>query len=203
MTDPVPPVPPVAPPDDELIVGFVAAVGIDLEQLTAELRAVLSEFGYRSHDLHLTDVFADFEWPMPLVEKPFDERIWSYMDAGDTLCDSWKRNDAMAMLAVSQISLTRTDLTGNVEVPPERTAYILRSLKRSKEVEFLRAVYGRRFFLIGVSTDEAARIEFLEDRIRQSRIPPYDRIPVHSAQELAARDEEDDRVEYGQNVRDT
>ena len=80
-------IPLVPPPDDELIVGLVAAVGIDLEQLTAELRAVLSEFGYRSHDLHLTDVFSDFDWPAPLVDKPFDERVWSYMDAGDALCE--------------------------------------------------------------------------------------------------------------------
>jgi deoxycytidylate deaminase len=193
----------VPPPDDELVIGIAAAVGINLEELTAELRAVLSEFGYRSHDIHLTDAFDDFEWPDPLVKAPFDERLWSYMDAGDYLCDKWERPDAMAILAVSQIAATRSELTGDIELPPERTAYILRSLKRPDEVELLRAVYGRRFFLLSVSTEEAARMQYLKDKIRQSRIAPYDREPVYSAEALAARDEEDERIDFGQNVRGT
>jgi hypothetical protein len=168
MTEKIAPAP---PPDDELIVGIVAALGINLEEVTAELRAVLSEFGYRSHDLHLTDAFKDFRWSPPLIETPFDERVWSYMDAGDTLCRKWKRkdtsgtkiigNDAMAMLAVLQIGVAREDVTHNPDLPAARTAYVVRSLKRPEEVELLRAVYGRRFFLIGVATDEAARLRYL------------------------------------------
>lgn len=196
-------VPPTLPPDDELVIGIVAALGIDLQALTAELQAVLNEFGYGSHDLHLTDAFRAFKWPAQLVEKPFDERVWSYMDAGDTLCQKWKRKDAMAMLAVLQIGVAREEDTGNFQLPAARTAYILRSLKRPEEVELLRAVYGRRFFLIGVATDEADRFQYLEDRIRQSRIRPYSRKPVHSAEALAARDEKDDGVLHGQNVRET
>ncbi len=194
---------PEAPPDDELVIGIVAAIGIDMKALTAELQAVLSEFGYRSCDLHLTDAFADLPWPSPLVEKPFDERVWSYMNAGDTLCVKWGRNDAMALLAIQQVAVAREDLTGNIELPCARTAYILRSLKRPEEVETLRAVYGRRFFLIGVATEEATRLQFLRDRIRQSRIPPFTREPKHTAEKLAARDERDAGVEHGQNVRDS
>ena len=200
VTDKIPATP---PPDDEMVIGLVAAVGINLEELTAELRAVLSEFGYRSHALHLTDAFAAFNWPTPLVEAPFDERVWSYMDAGDLLCKEWNRNEAMAMLAVSQIAAARSELTGDIEAPAPRTAYILRSLKRPAEIEFLRQVYGRRFFAISASTQEVARMRYIEDRIRQSRIPPFSREPLHSADAIAARDEEDERFDHGQNVRDT
>ena len=200
------------PPDDELVIAIVSAIGIDLQALTAELQAVLSDFGYRSFDLHLTDAFADLPWPEPLIEKPFDERVWSYMDAGDTLCREWGRPDAMALLAILQISLAREEETGNIELPSARTAYILRSLKRPEEIETLRAVYGRRFFVIGAATEETARLQFLRDRIRQSRIPPFPRTPKYTAEKLAARDESDagagrdenDReAGHGQNVRDT
>jgi deoxycytidylate deaminase len=200
------------PPDDELVIGIVSAIGIDLEALTAELQAVLSDFGYRSFDLHLTDAFADLPWPAPLIEKPFDERVWSYMDAGDTLCREWGRADAMALLAILQIAVAREEETGNIELPSARTAYILRSLKRPEEVETLRAVYGRRFFVIGAATEETARLQYLRDRIRQSRIPPFSRTPKYTAEKLAARDEsdpgtgrEDNKTEakHGQNVRDT
>lgn len=200
------------PPDDELVIGIVSAIGIDLQALTAELQSVLSDFGYRSFDLHLTDAFADFPWPTPLIKKPFDERVWSYMDAGDTLCREWERPDAMALLAILQISLAREEETGNIELPSARTAYILRSLKRPEEIETLRAVYGRRFFVIGVATEETARLQYLRDRIRQSRIPPYPRTPKYTAEKLAARDESDPGARHdendteaghGQNVRDT
>lgn len=198
-----PGVPASPPPDDELVIGIVSALGIDLKQFTDELRAVLSEFGYRSEDLHLTDAFADFTWPAALIEAPFDERVWSYMDAGDTLCEKWETREAMAMLATLKIQLAREEITQDPSLPSARTVYILRSLKRPQELAFLRAVYGRRFFLIGVATDEQVRLQYLKDRIRQSRIPPYEREPVHTADALAARDEKDDGVDHGQNVRDT
>jgi cytidine deaminase len=191
------------PPDDEIVIGIASAIGIDLQALTAELQAVLSDFGYRSFDLHLTDAFADLPWPTPLIEKPFDERIWSYMDAGDTLCREWGRSDAMALLAILQISVAREEETGNIELPSARTAYILRSLKRPEEIETLRSVYGRRLFVIGAATEETARLQYLRDRIRQSRIPPFPRTPKYTAEKLAARDESDTKVGHGQNVRDT
>jgi cytidine deaminase len=191
------------PPDDELVIGLVAAVGIDLGELVTELRAVLSEFGYQSRDLHLTDAFGDLPWEEALVKAPYDERIWSYMDAGDALRQKWARRDAMALIAALQIAVTREELTGDQERPAARTAYVLRSLKRPEEIALLRSIYGRRFFVIGVATEEDARLEYLKKKIRRSRIAPYSREPVHPAEELAGRDEKDEANGNGQNVRDT
>jgi hypothetical protein len=154
---------------------LVGALGIDLGDLTAELRAVLSEFGYRTTDIHLTDAFADFPWPRPLIESPYDERVWSYMDAGDLLREKWNRKDAVALIAVQQVGAAREDLTGDLEIPSGRTAYILRSLKRPEEVVLLRAVYGRRFLLVGAATHERSRLEYLREAIRRSRIAPHSR----------------------------
>ena len=65
------------PPDSELVVGLVGAVGVDLGAVARDLIAEFAQFRYRGLDLHLTDAFEAFDWSEPLVDGPFDERLWS------------------------------------------------------------------------------------------------------------------------------
>ncbi|MBN1530179.1 MAG: hypothetical protein JW895_14055, partial [Thermoleophilaceae bacterium] len=58
------------PPQTELIIGLVGAVGIDLTGLVSELGFILSEFGYRTHDLHLTNQLSGLDWDYNLVKEP-------------------------------------------------------------------------------------------------------------------------------------
>jgi deoxycytidylate deaminase len=201
--EPAPESPAQLPPDSELVIGLVGAVGVDLSPVAVSLGAEFAQFRYRTVDVHITDVFDAFTWPTPLVDEPFDERLWSYMDAGNELRDKWKRRDAMALLAINRIALERADLTGSEAVPGARVAYILRSFKRPEEVAFLRDVYGSRFLLIGVAAAEDARREFLSNRIRETRLPPHELQPRYSPEQLIARDEREEHIKYGQDVRDT
>jgi deoxycytidylate deaminase len=185
------------------VIGLVGAVGVDLDAVSVQLRSELADFGYMAPDLHLTDAFSAFTWLVPLVSEPFDERVWSYMTTGNTLREKWDRRDAMALLAINGIALKRTELTGDETKPSERTTYVLRSLKRPEEVALLRDVYGSRFLLIGVSSSETARTNYLWEKIRASRVPPHTRDPEHTPQELIDRDEREDHVPHGQDVRDT
>jgi hypothetical protein len=131
------------PPDSELVVGVVGAVGVDLGAVARQLIAELAQFRYRGLDLHLTDAFDAFEWAEQLVEEPYDERLWSYMSAGDELRDKWTRRDAMALLAINRIALERVSIAGNERSPADRVAYVLRSFKRPEEVKLLREVLRR------------------------------------------------------------
>ena len=177
------------PADDELVIGLVAAVGVDLAAVAAEIGGAFAQFEYRSVDLHLTDTLRSFPWESPLVEEPFDDRLWSYTDAGDELRRKWQRKDAMALLAISRVVFERKEVTGDETLAAERLAYVLRSLKRPEEVALLRAVYGDRFILIGVSATENERTSLLDKRIRQSRLPPRTRTPTYSVKRLIERDE--------------
>jgi cytidine deaminase len=190
------------PPDNELVIGLVGAAGVDLSEVARNLRAELADFSYSMQDLHLTEAFAALPWPEALVEEPFDERMWSYMTAGNTLREKWGR-DAMALLAVNRIVLTRAKLVGQEMTPADRVAYLLRSMKRPEEVNRLREVYGGRFLLIGVAASEEERLEYLERRIRESRTPPHERAPVRSPEDLMERDEREVDVPHGQLVGDT
>jgi deoxycytidylate deaminase len=190
------------PPDTELVIGLVGAAGVDLAEVARRLRAELAEFRYSAPDLHLTDAFAALPWPEPLVEEPFDERMWSYMSAGNMLREKWGR-EAMALLAINRIALARTKLSDSKDSPADRVAYVLRSMKRPEEVSLLREVYGGRFLLIGAAASEKVRTAFLRRRIRETRVPPHDRDPVYSPEALIARDEREDEVPHGQDVSDT
>jgi len=190
------------PPQTELIIGLVGAVGINLNAVVAELKFVLSRFAYGVHDLHLTDQLSALEWDFKLTTEPYDERVWSYMTAGNELRKSWKRLDAFALLALNEISLARKKASGNAEVPVDRQAYILRSLKRKEEVTLLRDVYGSRFVLLSIYAPEKARCRYLRKRIQQSRVVPVDPRPVYTAKKLVRRDNSE-ATEYGQDVEGT
>lgn len=190
------------PPQAELVFGLVGAVGIDLGSLVSELSYVLSGFAYRAHDIHLTDQLSELDWDCELEQGPYDERVWSFMSAGNTLRERWNRLDAFGFLAMNAITLERKDQSGDPKVPIGRDAYILRSLKRGEEVKLLRQVYGSRFVLLSIYAPEKVRRRYLKDRIRQSRVLPVDPTPVHSAKALIKRDHSE-AADYGQDVEGT
>jgi cytidine deaminase len=193
---------PEPPPQTELVIGLVGAVGIDLDQFVDELGAVLSGFDYRLHNLHLTDQLSALKWDYELTPEPYDERVWSYMSAGNQLCERWGRRDAFGLLAINAITLERKSLSGDDKIPVDRSAYVVRSLKRREEVELLRQVYGQRFILISIYAPEKIRRRYLKRKIRQSRIVPVASKPVHSAPDLIRRDHSEP-TKYGQDVEGT
>lgn len=189
------------PPDNELVIGLVGAVGIDLDRIQVAITLVLNEFYYRVHQIHLSHAMDSLSWDQELIAEPFDEHVDSYMTAGDKLCspECWDRRDAFALLGIHAIALKRREVSGNMEIPDDREAYILRSLKRPEEVTRLRQVYGSRFVLIAAFSPGTRRAAYLENRIKESRTKPHPSEPVFTVEHLMRRDEKE-HVPWGQNV---
>jgi deoxycytidylate deaminase len=188
------------PSQTELVIGLVAAVGIDVGGIFTSLARVMTRFRYECHDLHLSDQLRDLDWQDRLVEAPEDERVWSYMDAGNRLRERWARDDAFALLAINAITLSRAEHGVDRESPLDRHAYVLRSLKRREEADLLREVYGSRFVQLSIYAPKDYRIAALQEQIGGSRVLPADPTPVYTAERLVKRDEAE-AVEHGQNVR--
>lgn len=188
------------PPDNELIIGLVGAVGIDLEQICKSIEVVLTEFDYAAHPIRLSQTLGSLDWDQELIPEPFDEYVASHMTAGDRLCSPgcWDRTDAFGLLAISQIAIRRRS-EGGGDVPADRQAYVVRSFKRPEEVERLRNVYGSRFILIAAYAPSTRRREHLEEQIRESRTKPHPPKPRHTAADLMQRDEKEG-IDWGQNV---
>lgn len=179
---------------DELVFGFVYAVGTQAEPIQAYLAAELAQFGYCVEQIKLSDLFADHIElcsPLELHTEPYQERVFSRMDVGNKLREITEREDIAALLAIAAISQGRPD-AGYSARP--RTAYILTSLKREEEVTLLRDVYGAGFFLIAVYAPEQERSLFLQTQHA---------VPEPEARKLIERDKDESKVPYGQRTGDT
>lgn len=190
----------------ELVFGLVGAVGTDLYQVGEVLAEQLSRVGYRAHTIRLSRLISQVPRFASLADLDFPsdfEKIREHMKAGSELRALAGRGDALALLSLIQIRALRQQDHGVREVPPpgSRTAYILKSLKHPAEIQSLRDIYGRAFYVISAYSPRETRITTLAARIAGS---------VHSAdlmkfrgqaEELVAIDEREER-DLGQNVGD-
>jgi cytidine deaminase len=125
------------------------------------------------------------------------------MTGGNRLREAINEGAALAKLAVRDVRLLRRRRSGDDSTPADRTAYILRSLKHPDEAEWLRRMYGARFFLVGCHTPRGMRISTLASRIAASRFGGDAQQYRQHAEALATRDEREHDNVFGQNVSDT
>jgi deoxycytidylate deaminase len=202
------------PDQNELIIALVAAVGTDVGMVAAELAIALNEYAYQTELLRLSDYLAEeFDEDFFKV-KLFDEALWDAMSAGDKLRNEWNRGDALALHAISDIVVTRSQQSGTEneacgtcgaeKLGPglDRFAFILRSLKTQDELATLRAVYGPRLVVVAAYSPKEARIAHLATRIAESRGTDKPEQWAHSPEELVERDENEE-ADRGQDVSGT
>src|SRR5690606_8403778 len=107
-------------------------------------------FKYTLQTVRLSELIKGFDGLCTKLDDSTQERrIDTYMTGGNELRE--KRADILALMAIAKIKEARG------EQPKARTAYLVRTLKHPSEVETLREVFGRGFFLIGVSSSDENR----------------------------------------------
>lgn len=191
-------------PSPELFFGLVGPVGIELEQVIGCLKSELERFGYKSTEIRLSALLSQLERYSSLPkagEVPEDQRINEYMDAGDDFREALGRGDALAALAVAEVGVERRTITGDIEKPAAKQAYILNSLKHPSEIEMLRKIYGRAFNVISVYSPRSDRINMLSENIAKSRGNSDGTKYRHYAEQLVNKDNEEHEKDLGQNVR--
>lgn len=189
----------------EIIIGLVAAVGTNLELVCNNLEESLKDVNYKCKTIRLSSFLPQIKnapWG-DLPDSPEDNRIDKYMTAGNSLRETVKQGDALALLSIAAIKKMREDCGGDALTPIPRQAYILRSLKHPDEVKTLRKIYGHSFILMSsYSPRELRKIE-LSKKIAQSHNKfDHTKFQAH-AEKLIHRDEAEVENIYGQNVRET
>lgn len=200
---------PDAPDQTELFIALVAAVGTDVGLVGDLISTELATYGYTSSVHRLSDYLAE-HLGVDFRGKPFDEELWDAMSAGDKLRATWKRGDALALHAVSDIVAERTQRAADAELGElegstpnlPRHAFILRSLKTPEELETLRAIYGPRLVVVAAYSPRDARERHLANLIADSRKTPDRGSWAHQPEELIDRDEKEE-VRQGQDVSGT
>jgi deoxycytidylate deaminase len=202
--------PPQRPPTDgpELFFGLAGAVGTDLEMVSEVLSRLLEERAYDAKTIQLSRLLDLVDWAS-IVDAPaiddssLDRHISTRMDAGDVLREKLRRGDALALLAILNVS----ELRDSPQQAQPRTAYILRSLKHPHEVETLRQVYGPNFFLISAYSPIGARAESLDSKIARDwerhAHSPADKSSAGVARDLIHRDRREAHRALGQRLEDT
>jgi hypothetical protein len=185
---------------DELVIALVGAVGSDLPWVLERLAEALEQLNWRGIPVHLSELMKPFESGLPDETAPYDDYVNRRMTAGNSLRERTADGSTIARLGVKPLRKARANLTGDEELPAERVAYLLRSLKHPSEVVWLRRVYGPQFLLVGCHTPRRERITALASRIAASRHATDTQQYRAAAERLATRDEAERDNEYGQNV---
>ena len=200
-----------AMPGPELVFGLIGAVGTDLRLVSQTLSRHLQRVGYACHEirvsslLHSLDRYASLAHPAGRSEY---ERIKAHMQAGSDLRRLARSGDILALMCVAQIRQLRREFGSTDEegsrTPLQRTAYIIRSIKHPAEINALRDIYGRAFFVVSAYSPRGRRVSSLAASIADSEGNPDQSTYRDKAEELIRIDEDEgDQATLGQSVRDS
>ncbi|TAK87997.1 MAG: hypothetical protein EPO20_00745 [Betaproteobacteria bacterium] len=130
----------------ELFFGLVCPTGTETAGVVDALTAALARVGYTTEQISLSNLIDSVTGKKTALLHE-DERIRHLMKAGTKLCDDSGRGDFIALLAIAAIRQIRTEKhrlkkpelkeAEAANLPLNRTAYVLKSLKREQEAQTL------------------------------------------------------------------
>lgn len=187
--------------DPELFLAIVAPVGADADAVCSTLEETLKRFNYELSIVRVVDQLKQVSSRLSDEPEGEYEKIKGRMDAGDEFRKDVKRNDGLALLALSEIQKIRAAIA-QVDKPIPRRAYLFRSLKRPEEVSALRRIYASNFIAIAVHAAREQRVKNLAGRIARAEYSTQSTNYRDKAEELVLRDEADETKSHGQRLRD-
>ena len=157
-------------PEAELVFGIVSPIGVDYRPVVTSLKNYLAQFDYSAEEIKISDHFEEIASKLEVTSDYSSDGtpkdlMWRKIQLGDRICEKTSTEDILAYMAVAVIEKSRSAGTKPEDPPPSpKTAHIIISLKRPKEVSTLRRVYGPGFFLIGIAANPEERGEFFKER---------------------------------------
>lgn len=176
--------------DCELVIGLVAPVGVNLDDVQNRLKSFFTQFRYTFNFIQVSELCKSY-LDIDAKEKNELERLDSAMNNGKLLREKYQRGDFYALLAINAINEQRPTVE-NGPAPLKRHVHVIRSLKHPDEVETLRRVYGDGFFLLGVSSSIKSRKYYLQE---------MKGVPQEQLDRLIKRDDKE-AGDFGQKTRD-
>ena len=139
-------------PTPELVIGLVAPIGVDLDDVANVLTELLTGMRYTAASLRLTRLMTEVPTGLSLSEDFYVRSYKSQIAYANEVCERLGR-DALAAMAISAIRSARAALWKDqtergssdglaADAIPEETpvpsqAYIIRQLKRPEEVQLV------------------------------------------------------------------
>jgi deoxycytidylate deaminase len=186
----------------ELIFGFVAPIGADVEPVLAAFRDYFEHRAYRVIEIKVTDIFNVLEQyvkpDLPLDKSGHRERYVTYIAYGNQLRAKFD-DEILAATTIRRVMARR--LRAQKEGDKfSRTVFLLHQFKRKEEIDLLRTVYGRLFFQVSVYSRRGARVDYLSRKFASSDHTSGPQKYRHTAEELIQQDENEVGAVHGQRV---
>ncbi|WP_211462357.1 hypothetical protein [Collimonas silvisoli] len=101
----------------ELVIGIVAPVGVNLDDVENRLGSLFHQFQYEFNFIHVSKLCLSY-LDVPATTKTELERLDSGMNNGKDLRGKYKRGDFYALLAINAINVKRTTEDGEPGLMP-------------------------------------------------------------------------------------
>jgi len=174
--------------ESEIVIAFVAAIGVNLFHAEEAARWKLEQIGYRVIRIRVTtDVLPRLDASASQNFSNDFTRIWRMMEIGTEARKKYG-SDVVALGIAAEIGRKRP-----AKEETKKTAYLVHSLKHPDEVRCLREIYPRGFYLIGVHSPPESRRKYLVSLKGIGR---------PEAKRLMDRDKKENR-DFGQQLVDT
>lgn len=141
--------------DSEMVFGIIGPIGCNKKLVVDNMLLLASHYSYEVVKIGVSDIIRNNVKGIVDHSDQY-ERVVSLMDAGNLIREQTKDNSILAKLASLKVSEERKLARSS------RTIYIIDSIKHSEEVEELKNIYGRGFYLFAVHSSEENRNIFLE-----------------------------------------
>ncbi|MHB1142822.1 MAG: deaminase [Sulfuricaulis sp.] len=191
----------------ELIIGFVAPVGVNVHYLCEKTAKVLREFKYNPVEIRLSKLLERFTGWAPPSSSSEDQRISHLQKMGHDFREALRNPAALGLASLVKIREERAELSTNPDEPADGVAYLLNQLKHPSEVGLLRKVYGPSFVLIAAHARKSTRESSLVRSIANSEDRSTQDDDIAKARNIIRIDDEEPGSigadELGQNTRNT
>lgn len=189
----------------EILLGFVAPIGADIDSAVQEFRRFFKDANYNVVVVKATDAFLPLSKkinPVPALNNTpkIHARFDSYIKYGNHLRSHFNDDAFLASVACAKIMRARTQTEQPDQGKPEKNVYLIHQFKRREEVDLLRSVYGRTFFQISVYSRRGARVDHLARQFAHSDNVANHNSYRYKAEEIVQIDESEGGAGHGQQV---
>lgn len=174
----------------ELVIALIGPIGCNRALVIDKITNLLKHYSYDTITIKVSGIISARVSGLPDNEGDHFRRVWNLMSAGNRLREATQDNGVLGKLVAAEISANRGNAGGN---PSRKVAYIIDSIKRPEEIEVLKNIYGRGFYLFAISSPEGQRLNFLRDDCNIRELEKRER--------LLERDKNEESG-HGQSTRD-
>jgi cytidine deaminase len=137
----------------EVILGLVAPIGVDLDKIVDHLCQVVKKFNFEPVVIQVNQLqnILELEELTTIDRTELDSRSIEMGKLRKNNADTGIESEVFTSLFIKYLSCSRSS---------DNKVYILDSLKRPEEIERLKTIYGKSFYTVGVTST-------YEDRIKQ------------------------------------